>query len=143
MKRPLLILVCVFVFSLGMFVTAHAQQNGFVPLAPVPSGSRLADLYGSTTLTDFINRLFNAALAVGAILAVLRLAYAGYLYMTTDSFGHKSHAKTVIGDVILGLLLLLSIWLILRQINPDILKLDVLKNIQRVGMNLPMEERYG
>lgn len=110
---------------------AHAQ-NGFVPLAPAPAGSRIANLYNSRTLTDFMNNAFTVAIAIGAILAVLRLAFAGYLYMTTDAWGQKGKAKEVIGDVILGLLLLLSIWLILRQINPQLLNLDVLRHLPKL-----------
>lgn len=104
-------------------------QGTFVPLADV-RGSRLEGIYASTDLASFINTLFTFAISVGAILAVLRLGWAGYLYMTTESWGSMSRAKEVIGDVVLGLVLLLSIWLILHQINPDILKLDILKNIQ-------------
>lgn len=127
MRRPFVILFVINVLALGVFGLAQAQ-SGFVPLAPAPSGSRLADLYGANSLDSLINKLFNAAIAAGAILAVLRLAFAGYLYMTTDAFGQKSKAKEVIGDVVLGLLLLLSIWLILRQINPDLLNLDIFRN---------------
>jgi hypothetical protein len=129
MKRSIAYLIAINIALLASVSIAHAQT--FVPLAPAPGG-RIGELYSATSLTDFINKLFNAAIAIGAILAVLRLAYAGYLYMTTDSFGHKSHAKTVIGDVIIGLLLLLSIYLILRLINPQLLNLDVLKNLQPV-----------
>lgn len=108
---------------------ALAQGNGFVPLAEVPAGGRLGNLYQSADLGQFINRLFTAALSLGAILAVLRLAFAGYLYMTKDSFQQKSNAKEVIGNAVLGLLLLLSIWLILRQINPQLLDLNILRHI--------------
>jgi len=106
------------------------QTKGFVALAETPGGSRLGNLYESQDLGQFINRLFTAALSLGAILAVLRLAFAGYLYMTTDAWGQKGKAKEVIGNVVLGLLLLLSIWLILKQINPQLLQLDFLKNIR-------------
>jgi hypothetical protein len=128
--KPVLYIILLNAIIFGTVGLAHAQ-NGFVPLAPAPSGTRLGNLYDATSFADFINKLFNAALAVGAIAAVMRLAFAGYLYMTTDAFGQKSHAKSVIGDVILGLLLLLSIWLILRQINPQLLNLDVLKNVPK------------
>lgn len=127
-----LLAILIFAVALaGIFgVEAAHAQGSFVPLAPAPGGSRLGDLYGTTSLGSFINKLFVAALSLGAILAVLRLAYAGYLYMTTDAWGTKGKAKEVIGDVIIGLLLLLSIWLILRQINPQLLDLNVLKNLK-------------
>src|SRR3989344_3705742 len=113
----------------------HAQAgctNGFCPLAQTPPGSKLGQLYSTPDLAAFINGLFKFGIAIGAILAVLRLAYAGYLYMgQSDMWSSKGRAREVIKDVTLGLLLLLSIYLILFQINPNILKLkalDVLKN---------------
>ncbi len=109
-------------------VTLHAAD--FVPLAETPGGSKLGQLYSSNDFSSFINGLFKFAIAIGAIVAVLRLAYAGYLYMgQSDMWSHKGEAKKIIGDVTLGLLLLLSIYLILFQINPDIVKLNALKNI--------------
>lgn len=106
----------------------------FVPLADVGSQSgRLANLYGSTDFSNFINGLFKFAIALGAIVAVLRIAYAGYLYMGSDLWSSKNKAKEILGDVTLGLLLLLSIWLILYQINPDIVSLNALRNIKPVG----------
>ena len=93
----------------------------------------LQSVYNSGNLAQYVNTLFTVALSVGAILAVLRIAYAGYLYMATDMWSTKGKAKEILGDVTLGLLLLLSIYLILNQINPEILKLDVLRNIGAAG----------
>lgn len=114
--------------------TRHAVfQAAFVPLADTSSGP-LRDLYNSSAgggLAGYINGLFKFAIAIGAIVAVLRIAYAGYLYMgQSDMWSTKGKAKEIIGDVILGLLLLLSIYLILEQINPDILNLDALRSIK-------------
>ena len=109
----------------------HAQ--GFVPLAETPPGSKLGQLYKSGDFSNFINGLFKFAIAIGAIVAVLRLAYAGYLYMgQSDMWSHKGEARDIIKDVTIGLLLLLGIYLILYQINRDILTLNVLKNINKV-----------
>jgi len=103
----------------------------FVPLANIaPQSSKLGNLYGSTDLSSYINGVFAFAIGIGAVVAVLRLAYAGFLYMGSDMWTSKGKAREVIGDVVLGLFLLLAIWLILNQINPDILKLQALKNIQ-------------
>ena len=122
---PLLIL-CV------LPLVTSADTAGFVPLANYGSG-KLAGLNASASgnLSDYINSLFKFALAIGAMGAVLRLAYAGYLYMgQADMWSHKGEAKTIIGDVTLGMLLLLGVWLILNQINPDILSLNALQRIQ-------------
>ncbi len=114
----------------------HAAD--FVPLAQTPGGSKLGQLYSSGDFSNFINGLFKFAIALGAIGAVLRLAYAGYLYMgQSDMWSQKGAAKEIIKDVTLGLLLLLSIYLILFQINPDILTLKALRNIKEIRQTGP------
>jgi len=102
-----------------------------VPLANV-TGSKLGNLYGGASgdLATFIERLFGFALSLGAILAILRIAWGGYLYMTTDLWSSKEHAREVIRETVLGLLLLLAVWVILSQINPDILRLNVLETLK-------------
>ena len=126
---------------------AHAQTppcttTEFCPLANV-KGSKLETLYSGTGgLSGFISNIFTVALSAGAIIAVLRLSWAGYLYMTSDSWGDKGHAKEVIGDVVLGLLLLLGIWLILYQINPDILRVDFLGGLKQINTAPTAETGY-
>jgi hypothetical protein len=91
----------------------------------------LARLFGEgATLASFFNALFKTAIVVGAMLAILRLGYAGFIYMTTDSFGTIGNAKRIIGETVMGLLLLLATWLILNQINPQILNLNILQNVR-------------
>jgi hypothetical protein len=118
----------VFVFVLPLWTFAQSQP-GFVPLAPITTKS--GNLYGGGgDLSTFLNNLFKFAIAIGAIGAVLRLAYAGYLYMGSDMWTQKGKAKEVISNVVLGLILLLAVWLILNQINPDILSFQALKTIR-------------
>ncbi|OHB18829.1 MAG: hypothetical protein A2854_03140 [Parcubacteria group bacterium RIFCSPHIGHO2_01_FULL_56_18] len=85
----------------------------------------------NSTLIDLFNAVFFFAIAVGAILAVLRLGYAGIIYMTTDLWHSKQNAKEIISQAVLGILLLLAVYLILFQINPDILNLDILRSTQQ------------
>ncbi len=99
----------------------NAQQSPFL--------SKLFDP-NTTSLAQFFNALFKAAIVLGAMFAVLRLGYAGFMYMTTDLPGTKGNAREIISKAVLGLLLLLGVWLILNQINPDILNLDILRNIK-------------
>jgi hypothetical protein len=82
--------------------------------------------FGFQNLGELFNAAFKTALVVGAMLAVARLVYAGAIYMTTDLPGAKGNAKGIIGETTMGLLLLLAIWLILAQINPQILNLNIL-----------------
>lgn len=90
----------------------------------------LSDLFNpaNTDLAGFFSLLFSASIAIGAILAVLRLGYAGIIYMTTDLWHWKQGAREMISQAVLGVLLLLAVYLILFQINPDILNLDILRS---------------
>ena len=115
------------------------DTGGFVPLANSDQSPMLQEVYKSTGLGEYINVLFKVSLSVGAILAVVRIAYAGYLYMGTDMWGNKQKAREVLGDVTLGILLLLSIFLILNQINPQLLDLSVLNNKNANQISAPSQ----
>lgn len=100
-------------------------KSGFVPLECFEQSGKLRGAYSEEDLGKFMQKLFVGAISLGAILAVLRLAWAGFVYMGTDLWGKKEHAKEVIRDTLLGLFLLIAIALILNQINPQLLQLKV------------------
>lgn len=101
-----------------------------VGAAPQQNTVYMSNLFNpdNTSLEAFFNTLFVSAIAIGAALAVIRLAYAGVVYMTTDLVTSKKTAREMIGDVVLGLIVLLAVWVILFQINPDLLNLDALRS---------------
>ncbi len=111
---------------------SHFFQGAFVPLTGANPGVQLAPFlseFTSGNIASFVNATFKAAIALGAMLAVLRIAYGGFVYMSTDIWPAKRKAKDILQDAILGLLLLLSLWLILNQINPQILNLNILQDL--------------
>ncbi|MCR4281271.1 MAG: hypothetical protein NUV88_03000, partial [Candidatus Kaiserbacteria bacterium] len=98
----------------------------FAPLAEVTGSGKLSALYDSDqNLGSYINSMFKVAISAGAIIAVIRLGVAGFKYMGSDMWSTKSKAREDIGEVFLGLLLLLSLWIILNQINPNLLNLNI------------------
>lgn len=124
------------IFSVSLFavstVNAAEPSPGFVPLLDV-KGTALDGLYKEgiaieanfgDTLNDYINTIFLAAITIGGVLAILRIAWGGFLYITTDLWSSKEKAKEILRETVLGLCLLLAVWLILAQINPKILSLD-------------------
>lgn len=123
--------VAALVASIAIFVaTPHVAlaqctgAAGFVPLECF-EGSALQSAYTESDFGNFIQKMFVGAISFGAIFAVFRLAWAGFLYVGSDLWTSKEKAKEVIRDTLLGLFLLLAIWLILNQINPDILKMKI------------------
>ncbi|KKW17505.1 MAG: hypothetical protein UY57_C0016G0011 [Candidatus Kaiserbacteria bacterium GW2011_GWB1_50_17] len=91
-----ILLSAIILFGLTLSSVAHAAPapGGFAPLADIPAGSKLSDLYSGPEgdLSTFINRIFSFAIAIGAMLAILRIAYAGYLYMVSDLWTNKERA---------------------------------------------------
>lgn len=100
---------------------------------PVDTGGDelVTGLFGNgMTIGGFLNTAFQVAINVGAILAMMRIMWAGWLYMgSSDMWSNKHHAKEVFQDAIIGLLVLLAIWIILYQINPDILDVTFLEGV--------------
>lgn len=112
----------------------HVFQ-GFVSLSGLQGpefAPFLTQAFNSQNFPAFVNALFKGAISIGAILAVLQLARAGFLYMTSDVWGDKEKAKHIMRDAIVGLLLLMGIWLILRQINPQLLDLNILQRMKPI-----------
>ncbi|HEY4525184.1 MAG TPA: hypothetical protein VJL39_02365 [Candidatus Paceibacterota bacterium] len=122
--RTIVFIAPVLVYLMLYASLAYAQTN-FVPLVDVAGGKQgqqLTAIYSGTgSFAGYVSGAFKVVLSVAATLAVLRIAWAGYQYMSSDSWGSKSHAKEILGDTVLGIILLLAITLIFLQINPQLL----------------------
>jgi prepilin signal peptidase PulO-like enzyme (type II secretory pathway) len=110
-----------------------ADERTFVPITPPgqdggdPLVSGLFNTGGDLSIAGMLNTAFVVAINIGAILAMMRIMWAGWLYMgSADMWSNKHHAKEVFQNAIIGLLILLAIWIILHQINPDILNITFL-----------------
>jgi hypothetical protein len=123
----LALVMCAFSFPT---VLVHAQGQASVGgtggAASCGDTDQLSQMFCNADIPKMLNSAFQVAIRIGAILAVLRIAYAGYLYMgSEDMWSSKSAAKEAFRDAIVGLLILLAIWLILHQIDPRILSLKI------------------
>lgn len=111
--------------------------TAFVPIQPSgESTDAFSSMFGKQgDLGALLNSFFVVAINVGAILAMFRIAWAGWLYMgSADMWSEKQHAKNVFQDAIIGLLILLAIWIILNTINPQILNVSsFLSGVKEVG----------
>lgn len=107
------------------FVPLTGPEVSKVELAPFMTKAFSED----ASLATFVNAMFLAAIGIGAMLAVLQLARAGFLYMGSDMWHKKEQAKHLMQDAVVGLLILMSVWLVLNQINPQLLNLNVLEGI--------------
>ena len=64
-------------------------------------------------------------IGICAVLAVIMIIAGGLEYMTSEFIGEKAAGKNKITNAIFGLILALSAWTILHQINPALLDADL------------------
>jgi hypothetical protein len=99
-------------------------QSDYVPL----SGSGPESLFESNDterLDIFLNNLFEWGIAIALILAVLFIVLGSVEYMTTDAVFKKEEGIKKITAALAGLILALVSWVILNQINPNLLNMDI------------------
>lgn len=115
--------------SLLLFLLpAIALAAPYVPLEPLPFLSQVR----GTRLPDLLQALFQLLIIGGAGVAVLMITIGGIQYMTGEALHQKSEGRARIQNSVLGLILLLFIYLLLRTINPQLLNFN-LGSITPVG----------
>lgn len=72
-------------------------------------------------ISSFAKAIYNYGLSVIAILAAIILMGAGVIWLTSGGNETRiSQAKELISGAIIGLVILISAWIILNTINPDL-----------------------
>ena len=130
------------VFAVLFFLNttfAFAADEKFVPMAHLPGITGDA-----VPLPVYINRIYMLTITIGAFIGVIKLSIAGVKYAMSDVVTDKSSAKKDIMGVFLGLAILLVPFIVLKQINPDLVNLELLRNASKVdttgknpGINSP------
>ncbi len=132
MKKILLSLMFLLVLSGGY---AHAQtpsqpfcQNGtctYVSLEPIPLPG--GGVVNANSFQSYVSGAFKLLLAAGSATAVVMLVIGALTYMFSDVVGHKTKALARIRGAMWAIVLLVSCYLILNTINPDLVtfKLDL------------------
>ncbi|MBP9762992.1 hypothetical protein KBD34_05260 [Patescibacteria group bacterium] len=98
------------------------------PAVPIP-GVRFTDAVqseGNITipfLAQYISGIYRLSVGLGAILAAIMIVYGGFRYLLAASLPDIKDGKTIITDAVIGLVVLLSSYLILKTINPELVAL--------------------
>lgn len=88
----------------------------YTPLEPLPGLDKAANV----DFAAMLNLLFKLLITVAALFSVGTLVWGGVMYMISDAFETKDTAKKRMRAAIFGLLIILSSWLILNTINPQL-----------------------
>jgi len=113
-KWLLLFLILLGAFGLTFRIFA-ALELGW---PPSPAGTQLTN---NSTVVDLVQYFYEWGLAIGGIATFFVLLMAGFQYLTSAGDPDKmKEARDRIQSAIFGLILLLSSWLILNTINPEL-----------------------
>ena len=99
---------------------AQSANQGYL-LEPLPGTETAPGT--STSLSGYLQAVFAFGMSLAGIFAVLMIVIGGIQYITAyDNPGRAGSAKNTIWQALIGLLLVVSAWLILYTINPDLTK---------------------
>jgi hypothetical protein len=100
----------------------ESGASNFVALTNLPG---VKDLAAQNNLPAFFNTIYKICIGVAASLAVLQIMLAGVMYMGGDSVTETKQAKEKIQNAVLGLVLVLSPYIVFSIINPKLLDLQI------------------
>lgn len=104
---------------------ALALPTGLVPIVPdacyakptVGADGRVTVTCGWNEFMQMGQNIINDAIYFAAMLAIISIVYAGYLYMTSgDDAGARKTANKVLWSVVQGIFFTLAAWLLVTTI---------------------------
>lgn len=124
-------IVFIILFLVTFAVTHAADTSGYVPLAGLPG---VTDTTSNPNLTSYLNALFLVSISLGGLLAVVKIAIAGFKYMLTEQIGAKGEARDDIKGALFGLAILVSAFIVLNTIDPQFTNLNVLRSAESIDL---------
>ena len=91
---------------------------------------------GAISIEAFTQALYQLAIAAAAFLVVVKLILAGSKYIFSEVVTSKEDAKADIRASIIGLLIILAAVTLLNTINPELTKLNFLRNAPVISPSL-------
>ena len=112
-----------FFTTIAYLLPTLALAQDVVLLEPTVVGQQQG---AEATLRTYLPTIFQQAIYIVAILAIILLIIAGVRYiLPSASAGDKTEAKDMVWRVVVGLILALSGYIILNTINPNLVSLNV------------------
>ena len=110
-------------FSLSVFSSfALAAEKELETEYPEIGGEKITE---ETTLPEYVRYIFKLSFIIAAVISLAVLIYGGFVFLTSagSPIAQNEGKKWLFGGI-LGLIIMLSSYLILNAINPELLKLD-------------------
>ncbi len=117
--RRILALTAVIMVLLPYGVFAQQQPQRGLPTKIVPCTGVDCKCQDLITLGQ---NIINAGIFIAVFLSAILFAYAGWLYLSNEAIGQQQKAKKVFSNVAIGLIIVLSAWLIVNTLLSSMLK---------------------
>lgn len=95
-----------------------------------------------TAIYECISKGYRLGIAFGGIALVFFIVFAGYMYMTGGETG-KGKAKGILTAALTGMAIILSSYVLLNFINPDLVKIKPIQTPVFTASDLPRCEDVG
>ncbi len=103
------------------------ERVSYIPLAPIEGtyDTCTADGNCQTDFLVYVSGLSKLAIGFSFVLAILMIIWGGVEYISTDAVYNKNDGKQKIQNALIGLLLVISAYVILRTINPTLVEFSL------------------
>jgi len=118
--------------------TCDSTKDSYCLLAPLPLSNPSGNIDNKIAPADYIKGIINLAVAIAGVVAVMQIIFGGFTYITSDGFGKKSDAKDRIEKAVIGLILTIGAFTILKTINPTLVVLNL--TIPNVGSDATVSD---
>ena len=141
-KKKIILTPAIIIF--GLFFLLHSSHNASAQVAspnitsanpnstnsPYRNQEKIPGAEPTSEFIPYLQSIINFGFAVIGILALFMLIIGAYQYLMAAGSGNASDAKDTITSALLGLILGLCAWIILNTINPDLVKMNPITQIQ-------------
>ena len=118
--------------------TQTSNNSGFVPLTNLPGLTDASNAGATGSLPIFLKNLYKLLIGAAAVGAIIQIMIAGFRSITNNEsvIGNSENRKRI-QNAVLGLVIVLSPYVIFSIINSDILNLDFTKDFSALQSTPP------
>lgn len=117
MKISLLVLLLILILPVGVFAQPSAGTGAFIPC-----DGGAANPCTFYDLIQLVQNVLNWVVLVSFPLSIITFSWAGFIFLTTGIVDKRSEAKKMLWKVVIGFVIILSAWIIVRTITSVLLK---------------------
>ena len=121
MKKTIIVAICLSFVVLFCAQIVLAAEVNFKPQITLPGSDFEKGVTTTPSIAKYVQGIYNYAIGIVGILAAVVLMWGGVVWLTSGGSAERvNSAKSWIGAALSGLVLVLTSYLILNTINPDL-----------------------